>query len=76
MEQLKENKPLFPVFYEISREALEEAKAALIKKGKNALVNFTNSCIQGKVDDANTFRRIYDDCEKHLNFINEIMEKL
>ena len=76
MELTKEKKPLFPVFYEIDLKALEEASDALTKKGKNALVNFINACCQGKVDEANTFRRIYDDCEKHLNFINEIMEKL
>jgi hypothetical protein len=76
MELTKEKKPLFPVFYEIDLKALEEASDALTKKGKNALVNFINACCQGKVDEANTFRRIYDDCEKHINFINEIMEKL
>ena len=76
MERMKEKKPLFPVFYDISHEALEEASESLTKKGKNALMNFINACCRGKIDEANTFRRIYDDCENHLNFINGIMEKI
>jgi len=76
MELMKEKKPLFPVFYDLNREALEEASESLEKKGKNALMNFINACCRGKIDEANTFRRIYDDCENHLNFINGIMEKI
>jgi len=76
MEQIKENKPLFPVFYEINREALEEAKASLVKKGKNSLVNFINACCQGKVSEANTFKKMYDDCEENINFIDVILEMM
>lgn len=76
MEHPKEINWQFPVFYEISRESLEEARESLIKKGKNALINFTNACVQQKMDEANIFRRIYDDCESHLNFIEIIMEKI
>jgi bacterioferritin (cytochrome b1) len=76
MELAKEKKPLFPVFYDISRDALEEASESLEKKARNVLMNFINACCQGKVDEANTFKRIYDDCESHLNFIETIMEKM
>lgn len=76
MEHLEEKKQLFPVFYDISREALDEASESLEKKGKNALMNFINACCRGKIDEANTFRRIYDDCEGHLEFIGTIMEKI
>jgi len=76
MELMEEKKLLFPVFYDLNREALEEASESLEKKGKNALMNFINACCRGNIEEANTFKRIYDDCEDHLNFIETIMEKL
>ena len=44
MELAKEKKPLFPVFYDISRDALEEASESLEKKARNVLMNFINAC--------------------------------
>ncbi len=76
MEPAKEYNPTFPMFYEISHESLEAASKTLTKKGKNALMNFINACCCGKIEEANTFKRIYDDCEEHLNFIETIVEKL
>lgn len=76
MELAKKYNPMFPVFHELNREALEEASNALTKKGRNALMNFINACCQGKIADANEFKRVYNDCEEHLNFIETIMEKI
>ena len=73
---MKEKNQLFPVFYDINREALEEARQTLEKKGKNALMNFINACSRGKIDEANAFKRIYDCCERHVEFIETILEKI
>lgn len=76
MGHVEENVENVPVFRMIERKAFEDARSALTKKRRTSLVNFINACYWDRISDANMFKRIYDDCEKHIEFIDEMLETM
>lgn len=76
MGHIEENVENVPVFRMIERKAFEDARSALTKKRRTSLVNFINACCWDRISDANMFKRIYDDCEKHIEFIDGMLETM